>query len=318
MNMIYIYSNADMQFQTAAERMYKAGIKVVGQKGCIVKELYTVPEFRTMSDFDIMIREGDLEKCRRVFEELGYTVSGTKREIICQKQGALMWEICTSMETEFKNTYQKADKEYMDTAVLWKYGQYRPSNTMLMSHITVHTAKHLLSNGAGIRNMLDVALCMREYDDIDYSRVRDFCKEEGCQKVYDMLINAAHYYFDADMENTGAEHFDEDKIDACAEYMLSETVFGKRCQDNRLLNWAVRNDDIPVWRKLFFPSLRLMKTPYPYLKKYPFLLPAAWVQRAYNAVVTQKISVKNMIKGVGTSIEYGKENEDRLKKLGLK
>ena len=100
--------------------------------------------------------------------------------------------------------------------------------------------------------------------------------------------------------------------------MLSETIYGKRSPDNRLTHWTLRKDDISPWRKIFFPSVKIMKMPYPYLKKYPFLLPIAWIQRAFNAIVTQKIPVSNMIKGMKESVNYANEHDKLMNELDLK
>jgi hypothetical protein len=132
-------------------------------------------------------------------------------------------------------------------------------------------------------------------------------------------MSCVHKWFDIDISHTGAVPISDEAADNVVEYMLSETIYGKNNADNRLTNWTLRQDDnISPWRKVFFPSVKLMQMPYPYLKKYPFLLPAAWVQRAYDAILKQKIPIKQMLQGAGKSVDFAKEHEKYMKELGLK
>ncbi|MDO5399291.1 MAG: nucleotidyltransferase family protein [bacterium] len=320
MRQIYSTSRKFERAMSMLALMHDNGIKAVALKGCALRDFYPVPEWRTMGDIDILISSEDMEKTRDLFEANGYTVTGTKkREFDCAKDKNISWEIKCTLEAEYKDSYIKWDKIYYDSAEPWKYNQYFPNYTLLLQHIIIHTACNLISIGAGVRNLCDIAVCVRSFPDIDYNVVRSVCAEEGYIKVYNALMSCVEYWFDIDISDKGAEKLNEDKIQAVTEYMLSETVYGKRNADNRLTNWTLREDDeISPWRKVFFPSLKLMKMPYPYLKKYPFLLPAAWVQRGFDAVVKQKIPIKQMITGVKKSVDYAREHEEYIKKLGLK
>lgn len=320
MDQIFFCSKSITQLESVLNKASSNGIKVVCLKGCVTRELYPVPEMRTMGDFDIYIQQKDMDEILKIFEGYGYNASGKKsKEMVFDKEGALEWEVACTMESEFKNTYATADMDYLNKSIPWKYNQYIPNHTLLLQHIIVHTAKHLLRNGAGVRNLCDIALCMMNYHDIDYSSIRNICVLEECVKVYDTLMNCVRKWFDVDISETGAAIIDNDQVDNVVEYMLSDTVFGIRCGNNRLINWTLRQDDnISPVRKIFFPSLKLMSAPYPYLKKYPWLLPIAWLQRGFNAIITQKIPVKSLVNGIDESIEYSKKHEIYMKQLGLK
>lgn len=320
MKRIYLTSKKFERAINMLELMHQNGIRVIVLKGCAVRDLYPVPEWRTMGDIDILIAPCDMKKAKALFEEHGYEVKGTpKREFDCYKDKNIPWEIKCTLEAEFKDSYVKWDKMYFDSVQPWKYSQYMPLSTLLFQHIIIHTAGNLSTVGAGVRNLCDIALCMMKLTDIDYSSVKQTCEEEGYIKVYNALMNCVRYWFDIDISHTGAELLPNEAVENITEYMLSETIYGKRNADNRLINWTLRRDEsISPWRKVFFPSIKLLKMPYPYLKKYPFLLPAAWIQRGYDAVFKQKIPVSQMIKGAKESVDYAKEHEEYMKKLGLK
>jgi len=50
--------------------LYK--ILYIPLKGCLVKEMYPKPEYREMSDLDILVKRGDAAKLKPVMESLGY------------------------------------------------------------------------------------------------------------------------------------------------------------------------------------------------------------------------------------------------------
>lgn len=320
MKQIYIVSKRMNRAMTMLEKMKEIGIRAVVLKGCAARELYPVPEWRTMGDIDALIAPEDMEKARELFIAEGYEVKGSiKRELVCEKEKNIEWEIKCSLEAEFKDSYPKWDKRYYGEAEPWKHGQYAPTPTLLLQHIIVHTAKNLLHIGAGVRNLCDIALCVKKLPDIDYGLIRKTCAEEDCIKIYNTLMSCVRYWFGVDVSAAGAEIVSDSSVEAVTDYMLSETIYGKRNGDNRLMNWTLRDDDeISPWRKIFFPSVKLMKMPYPYLKKYPFLLPAAWVQRGYDAIVKQKIPIGQMVRGAKKSVDFSREHDEYLKRLGLK
>ncbi len=306
-----------------AARMFKLlkenNIKTVALKGAAIRDLYPVPQWRTMGDIDVLVSPKDMDKIKVLFSENGYKVSGTaEREWDCYKDKNLPWEIKCSLEAEYKDSYEHWNGIYYSNVQQWKHGQYKPINTLIFQHILLHTATNLVTLGAGVRNLCDIALCMSNMPDIDYEAVKKVLEDEGYMKAYNAIINCVNYWFDVNVSNTGAEKIKDENIEAITDYMLSETIYGKRSPDNRLTHWTLRKDDISPWRKIFFPSVKIMKMPYPYLKKYPLLLPIAWIQRAFNAIVTQKIPVSNMIKGMKESVDYANEHDKLMNELGLK
>lgn len=66
--------------------------------------------------------------------------------------------------------------------------------------------------------------------------------------------------------------------------------------------------------KLLFPSAQKMTAKYPYLKKHPWLLPAAWVSRLINYTKeTGRVKDNSM----ADSLRIGKERIEMLKKYRI-
>ena len=67
------------------------------------------------------------------------------------------------------------------------------------------------------------------------------------------------------------------------------------------------------WRRLFFPPAAELRERYPYLKKHPYLLPAAWVQRAF-----RYLGLRNGAdNSAAQALKIGRERTQLLREYGL-
>ena len=89
------------------------GLTFIGLKGCILRNLYPVPELRTMGDFDILIKKGELPEIKNKFIKLGYEIKKDYVGIICIKN-SITWEIFTSLEQEFKENTKYWNKIFLN------------------------------------------------------------------------------------------------------------------------------------------------------------------------------------------------------------
>lgn len=53
-------------------RLNKEGLELIVLKGLIIRDHYKLAEFRTISDYDILMKEEDLEKAHKVLLSMGY------------------------------------------------------------------------------------------------------------------------------------------------------------------------------------------------------------------------------------------------------
>lgn len=289
------------------------GIHMIGLKGCIVCDLYPVPELRTMGDFDTLVRREDMDAVRQLFLEEGYQIEDDLFCIICRRQSAF-WEVFTGLEEEFQHFPDEMNRIFSERYVSGAVMDY-PEPTYFLAHLIVHTGKHYVREGAGIRNLCDIALLIDRYkDEIDFDEVKRICANEKFENIYHYLLCTVGTWFDVDISGIEIEEKDTEKF---LEYSLAHGIFGKH--DNALAIQASKHEDdsIGSFRKIFFPTAKLLDYRYTYLKKYPFLLPAAWVHRFFSAIFKRKYSVQRMTGEVKEAVQFSKERRDRLEELGL-
>lgn len=301
------------EFTAVNKLMGDNNITFIGLKGCILRNMYPVPELRTMGDFDILTREADLPKLKNIFSERGYEIENDAYGIICKK-GVIYWEIFTTIAEEFNIEPEKWDKMFFaETTEM--YGITCPKPTYFFLHLIIHTGKHLTGTGAGIRNFCDIALYLRQYkEEIDFGFVEKACREQKYFKVYECIMAVMKQFWDIEFDMD----ISEKDINEIFDYMLLYGIYGKH--DNSVVSQLIKrgNEDKSLVQKLFFPSIDVLKNRYKYLKKYPFLLPAAWVHRFFSGVFRLKYSVKQMADDTGDASRFVEERRKWLKKLDLR
>ncbi len=313
MQTIVVMGHRAAAFERMMEVLGEKGISPICLKGVIVKDLYPVPELRTMGDFDILLEKGQRGMAEKLFEENDYKLRHDTLFTEAYKNMS-HGELFISLEDDFREQPEYWDSVLKQNVVMSEKGKRVLSPTYDLAYSVVHMAKHLTREGCGIRNILDAALLIRKNaDSIDFETVRRVCESQGYEKIFDYTIAVLDEYFDVhiDMETAGLD------TGLFLEYMLSYGVFGKT--GNTLTKQVARRegDEVSTFRRIFFPPKKMIWHKYQYLKKAPYLLPLAWVHRFITGVFVRKRSVKGMINDFGDSINYGREREEWLIELGL-
>ncbi|MBR1443679.1 MAG: nucleotidyltransferase family protein, partial [Firmicutes bacterium] len=193
---------------------------------------------------------------------------------------------------------------------------YIPEPTLFLAHIMIHTGKHYIEKGAGLRNLCDIALYIdKNRDDIDFDRVEQLCGKQNFYNIYMYILSAIEKYYGVKTGRVSDEKYDTEKF---IEYTLSNGVFGK--MDNVLVHQMAKpeDDEISGKRKLFFPSAKTLDYRYTYLKKYPVLLPFAWVHRFFSAIFCRGFSVFSMVRDMKEAEKFSDERLKQLDELGIK
>ena len=285
------------EFLKMSKLVSNENITFVGLKGCILRSIYPVPELRTMGDFDILVYPSDIA--------FG---------IICKK-GNCYWEIFKTIEEEMRVEPEKWDKLFFENTISENNICYlRP--TYFLIHLIVHTGKHCLGAGAGIRNLCDIALYISKYsEEINFEIVDAACKEQKVWNIYVYIMNAIKQFFDVDISGIDVTRKDSEQF---LEYMMLNGIFGK--QGNTIVPQAVKpeDDSIGGLRKILFPTVKMLDYRYKYLKRFPFLLPVAWIHRIFSAVFKWKYSIRQMTGDLKEAVVFSKERNKWVSKLKLK
>ena len=296
------------QAQTSAEflKLYmflaERGLSPMTVKGIILRDLYPNPEQRISADEDLLISEGDFPKYHDALLDYGMSVVDPDTDTIKEHEisycnGLLYLELHKKAFPDDSKAYGDLNRFFNDvekkavTAMV--YGV--PIKTMGYSdhlfYLICHAYKHFINCGIGIRYVSDIVLFSMAYlDKIEWALIKDLCEQIKASRFTSALYRIGEkYLFPECFPDVLKSLWDTSNIDETAllDDILKGGIYGtsseSRLHSSNLTLYAAeaaKNDKRkPAYLSILFPSYKYITRKYPWVRKMPFLLPAAWVIR---------------------------------------
>lgn len=327
--------NRFSEFKRVYSCLQEEGIRAVVLKGYVLAVLYPDIFSRYSSDLDIKLDPKDKDRVHELLtQKLGfsYNEADSKNNVKLYMHGNLLIEAHYTLWEDYHGDNidvlikEKLDDEgtlvkvpITDDVAVWTLG-----HTEHLILQMFHIIKHFIVEGIESRYLIDIALFVNKYkDEIDFKRFFRVFKEMNFDNFCAVYFTKCIEYFGMD-ENVLAK---EDRVypeDEAA--FLQDIVFaGKRdLEDNSsysllgilspYVNGKKDAGDKKGGRILhtLFPSVSDIDDKYAYCKKYHFLLPIAWIHRAFRAIYF-KLTKGNKVYGVKDKIT-GSEYRIRMMK----
>lgn len=320
------------------------GIEPLVVKGIICREFYPNLDYRVSGDEDLLIAPEQFEKCHEAMQEYGMRPAGASEddeedivgsyEVPYVKDGSPLYiELHKSlfppesgaygeMNQYFENVHERAIKvniKGVEIATM-EYTDH-------LYYLICHALKHFLHSGFGIRQVCDIALFANEYgSQIDWNVLRKQCKMIHTEQFASALFKIGYKYMTFSPEKACyPEKWRKILVDETAmiEDLLAGGIYGNadmsRVHSSTITLKAVEAQKKGLKGKgtfveLAFPPAKALEKRYTYLKKYPVLLPVAWVSRL---VKYQKEVASDANNSAVESIRIGNERIELLKKYGI-
>lgn len=295
-----------------------AGIKNQPMKGSCMKFMYPSPELREMSDIDILIAGDQMDAAGKIMLDLGYKLTQSiKHHDIYTKQPFMVVEVHRAMYDKTVDGNQYDYFKSFEKAVLrdGKKYTYDFNREDFYVYMIAHMAKHFYAMGCGIRNLVDVYIYLEKYEKkLDWSYLNKELKKCG---IYDFAVNMEKLAYIWLGGKQGDQFYDD-----LFQYMVDCGIYGKdengiwhKYAEEKLEGKKVTRGKLKRW--YYFPPLFYMSEYYPWLEKFPFLLPVAWCIRAFRGIFmkkgTQKREMLNVIDG-----DKAKTYQNIYKRMKLK
>ena len=185
----------------------KKGIRVCLIKGLAAAAAYPHPEYRISSDTDILIDEKDETSVLAFLEGHGYSIEprrskndhhtkarhpiGGLLEVHVQLYSIPTQKMILSGMKLYDEEYRI---ESFDGCEVYTLG----TNDSLI-YLTAHYIKHLVNEGGGIRQMLDLLLYMKKYEsEIDFEKYNTVLQTLGYEKLIDVVKAVGAFYWGMD------------------------------------------------------------------------------------------------------------------------
>lgn len=316
------------EFADLYRKLRSAGLHPIVVKGQLCSRLYPQTDHRISADDDLLIPDGEFMACHEQLLTNGLTTDtpadelASADEVSYTKKGSLLYiELHRHLFDSSEDAHDDLNHFFTDINPVKTDGFLAMPPHEHLLYLILHAYKHFVRSGIGLRQFCDIGLWARAYHvEIDWQRLH-----EQCESVHAATFAAAAFCIAGDY--LGIE-FDlpapwDGSIDV--EPLLHDTLCGGVYGSNdltRLHSSTVTLNAVKASRtgekssvlSTVFPKLEYLERRYPYLKKRPYLLPVAWMQRIAHYASEKQSGTDNSASG---SIKLGKERIELMKRYGI-
>jgi len=316
------------EFAALYQTLRAAGLHPLVVKGQLCSRLYPLKDHRISADDDLYISDAEFMACHKQLLANGLTTDtpadelATADEVSYTKNGSPLYiELHRHLFDSAEDAHDELNHFFTDINPAEIDGLLAMPPHEHLLYLILHAYKHFVRSGIGLRQFCDIGLWARAYHaEIDWQRLH-----EQCESVHAATFAAAAFRIAGDY--LGIE-FDlpapwSDAVDA--EPLLHDSLCGGVYGSNdltRLHSSTVTLNAVKASRtgekssvlSTVFPKREYLERRYPYLKKRPYLLPVAWVQRIAHYASEKQSGSDNSASG---SIKLAKERIELMMRYDI-
>lgn len=315
-------------FASLYQTLRAAGLHPVVVKGQLCSRLYPLKDHRISADDDLLIPDGEFLACHEQLlanglttdtpadelasaDEVPYTKGGSPLYIELHRR---LFDSSEDAHDELNHFFASLKPVETDSFLAM------PPHEHLL-YLILHAYKHFVRSGIGLRQFCDIGLWARAYHrEIDWQRLHEQCESVHAATFAAAAFRIARDYLgiDFDLPAPWSEAVD-------VEPLLHDTLCGGVYGSNdltRLHSSTVTLNAVKASQtgeksgvlRTVFPKREYLERRYSYLKKHPYLLPVAWVQRLAYYAGEKKTGADSSTSG---SIKLAKERIELMKRYDI-
>lgn len=316
------------EFTELYHKLRVAGLLPIVVKGQLCSRLYPLKDHRTSADDDLYISEAEFMACHEQLLANGLTTDTPTDELATadevsytKKDSPLYIELHRHLFDSSEDAHDELNHFFtnLNTIEIDGFLSMPPHEHLL--YLILHAYKHFVRSGIGLRQFCDIGLWAREYHaKIDWQRLHDQCASVHAATFAAAAFRIARDYLGIEFDLPAPW---SDAVDA--EPLLHDSLCGGVYGSNdltRLHSSTVTLNAVKASRtgekssvlRTVFPKREYLERRYPYLKKRPYLLPVAWVQRLAHYAGEKKTGADSSASG---SIKLAKERIELMKQYDI-
>lgn len=320
-------SKAFIALYTAMER---AGFHPLVVKGIVCRNIYPSGEMRPSGDEDLYVTDEEFAPMCEFLRAYGMVSGEDDRpdayEIPWQKPGSPLYiELHRRLFTPDSGAYGELESFFDISRNRYEYKtEYGTVHSLTphdhMLYLLLHAYKHFLHSGFGIRQICDIGLWAQHYgDQIDWDRLADQCGSCNARQFAAAVLGIAVHDIGVCVVLPAQWQVTLEFCQPLLRDVLAGGVYGKSDSD-RLHSSTVTLNAVEadragsragIWQSVFLKRSEMEKK-YPYLRRFPFLLPVAWLQRIF-----RYLTRKDASGSLTASVTIGSERVKLLKMYGI-
>lgn len=316
------------EFSDLYHKLRSAGLHPIVVKGQLCSRLYPLKDHRISADDDLYISDAEFMACHEQLLANGLTSDtpvdelATADEVSYTKEGSPLYiELHRHLFDSAEDAHDELNHFFADLNPVETDGFLAMPPHEHLLYLLLHAYKHFVRSGIGLRQFCDIGLWARAYHgEIDWQRLREQCESVHAATFAAAAFRIARDYLGIDFDLPMPW---DASIDV--EPLLHDSLCGGVYGSNdltRLHSSTVTLNAVKASRtgakssvlRTAFPKREYLERRYPYLKKRPYLLPVAWVQRIAHYASEKQSGTENSASG---SIKLGKERIELMKRYGI-
>ena len=316
------------EFSDLYHKLRSVGLHPIVVKGQLCSRLYPLKDHRISADDDLYIPDAEFMACHKQLLANGLTTDtppdelASADEVSYTKNGSPLYiELHRHLFDSAEDAHDELNHFFVGLNPVETDGFLAMPPHEHLLYLLLHAYKHFVRSGIGLRQFCDIGLWALEYhDEIDWQRLHDQCASVHAATFAAAAFRIARDYLGIDFDLPMPW---DASIDV--EPLLHDTLCGGVYGSNdltRLHSSTVTLNAVKASRtgekssvlRTVFPKREYLERRYPYLKKRPYLLPVAWVQRIAHYASEKQAGTDNSASG---SIKLGKERIELMKRYGI-
>ena len=281
------------EFADLYRKLRSAGLHPIVVKGQLCSRLYPLKDHRISADDDLYISDAEFMACHKQLLANGLTTDtpvdelATADEVSYTKEGSPLYiELHRHLFDSAEDAHDELNHFFTDINPVEMDGFLAMPPHEHLLYLILHAYKHFVRSGIGLRQFCDIGLWARAYHvEIDWQRLHEQCESVHAATFAAAAFRIARDYLGIDFDLPTPW---DGGIDV--EPLLHDSLCGGVYGSNdltRLHSSTVTLNAVKASRtgekssvlRTVFPKREYLERRYPYLKKRPYLLPVAWVQR---------------------------------------
>jgi hypothetical protein len=283
--------------ETVIRKLVFRGIPVIAMKGLVLRELYPIPETRTMSDFDLCVKDKDFQSAAELIMEMGFRINGPGVQVHIQ---LIRENVIIELHRQpFDDERKDIPEAYVDG--LWQRAvpvkvcaqpvlTFCENDTIL--YLLLHMNGHYNEGGFGVRQLCDFVLFAETNNNkIDWDKLYEKVKELHISRFTALVFNSCQRLLGYKLPECLKDKLaleDEAHLELFINDIFSGGTFGAssdvRYASNRISGKLKYKEykgagAVIGLISFLFPARERLGEKYMYAKRYPVLLPLAWVHR---------------------------------------
>lgn len=317
----------EYEIEWLLDEMEASGIDCLPMKGWVIRNDYPDPLMRSMTDFDVLIRDLNSRRMKDWMEARGYKPDHIEQPVQdCYWKKPYMYvELHRRMTNKGHMLPDEIKLVSQKEQTLWKSAKrlkgkqhiYQISDEDVYIHYMIHFYKHFTTSGAGIRFLADNYVFLKEkgaaLDRNSLKKQLDGLHLSGFAKQMEQAAKACF--------GTGQPLDEREAL--IVDYLTSTGIHGNQ-ETMEMMSGFVRGGDsfkqnkvLAIWRQCF-PSIWYMREQYPKLDSHPQLLPFYWGKRLCRVLIKERFKIAGSgLLSKGPDEETSKEIERLYRAAGI-